>query len=225
MSRKLTRLFSSAVLLGLAVIFSACTFPSLSSTTPDYNATQTAFSFLFTQIATTPSPTITPFNTNSPTPSPTLDPFFLTLTPPVVPTFITPTTGPRPLYYTLQSGEFPYCIARRFNIDPRELLAINNLSSGLILCSRVGVDHSAIWSPIPIHPGIASPSGHVHRPRIPDDRLQSCLLFWGPGSAHDHVLQQADFAHPECRHDIANSLIGFFSATFYGVCLKNSFAI
>lgn len=132
MSRKMTRLFSSAVLLGLAVIFSACTFPSLSSTTPDYNATQTAFSFLFTQIATTPSPTIIPFNTNSPTPSPTLDPFFLTLTPPVLPTFITPTTGPRPLYYTLQLGEFPYCIARRFNIDPRELLAINNLSSGLI---------------------------------------------------------------------------------------------
>lgn len=133
MSRKITRLFSGTILLGLAVIFSACTFPSLSSTTPpDYNATQTAFSFLFTQIATTPSPTITPSITNSATPSPTLDPFFLTLTPPVPSTFIAPTAGPRPLSYTLQSGEFPYCIARRFNLDPRELLAINNLNSGLI---------------------------------------------------------------------------------------------
>lgn len=130
MSRNITRLFSGAILLGLAVIFSACTFPSLSSTTPpDYNATQTAFSFLFTQIATTPSPTITPLNTNSPTPSPspTLDPFS-----PVQPTFITPTTGPRPAHYTLQSGEFPYCIARRFDVHPQELLAINNLPSGMI---------------------------------------------------------------------------------------------
>jgi LysM repeat protein len=30
--------------------------------------------------------------------------------------------------YTLKSGEFPYCIARRFNIDPIELLSANGLS-------------------------------------------------------------------------------------------------
>lgn len=30
--------------------------------------------------------------------------------------------------YTLQAGEFPYCIARRFNLDPDELLALNGLS-------------------------------------------------------------------------------------------------
>ncbi len=36
----------------------------------------------------------------------------------------------RPGSYTLQKGEFPYCIARRFNIDPAELLSLNGLSSG-----------------------------------------------------------------------------------------------
>jgi len=36
-------------------------------------------------------------------------------------------TVTRPVEYTLQEGEFPYCIARRFNLDPEELLAINNL--------------------------------------------------------------------------------------------------
>lgn len=62
----------------------------------------------------------------------------------------TPQTGPtatnippgsRPSTYTLQSGEFPYCIARRFNVDPDELLAAsgltsaqaNNLSAGKVL--------------------------------------------------------------------------------------------
>jgi LysM repeat protein len=38
--------------------------------------------------------------------------------------------GSRPASYTLQNGEFPYCIARRFDINPDDLLSINGLSSG-----------------------------------------------------------------------------------------------
>jgi len=34
--------------------------------------------------------------------------------------------------YTLQKGEFPYCIARRCNVDPAELLSLNGLASGEI---------------------------------------------------------------------------------------------
>jgi LysM repeat protein len=34
-----------------------------------------------------------------------------------------------PSSYTLKKGEFPYCIARRFNVNPSELLSINGLSS------------------------------------------------------------------------------------------------
>lgn len=45
----------------------------------------------------------------------------------------TPLPEPPPLVvpatYTLQRGEFPFCIARRFNVDPAELLRINGLSS------------------------------------------------------------------------------------------------
>ena len=36
----------------------------------------------------------------------------------------------RPASYTLQKGEFPYCIARRFNVDPAELLNLNGLANG-----------------------------------------------------------------------------------------------
>jgi len=61
-----------------------------------------------------------------------------TLTPSLTPTGPTP-TGPTPTAsktmtplpgntYTLQAGEYPYCIARRFNVNPDELLNLNGLS-------------------------------------------------------------------------------------------------
>jgi LysM repeat protein len=37
--------------------------------------------------------------------------------------------GARPATYVLKPGEFPYCIARRFNVDPDELLRLSGLSS------------------------------------------------------------------------------------------------
>ena len=61
------------------------------------------------------------------TPTPTT-PLVVTATPTVMPTtaptpdLIVPTT------YSLEKGEFPYCIARRFNIDVNALLSANNLS-------------------------------------------------------------------------------------------------
>jgi len=47
---------------------------------------------------------------------------------PVVPTNTqVPVTG-RPATYTLQNGEHPFCIARRYNVDPDELLALSGLT-------------------------------------------------------------------------------------------------
>jgi LysM repeat protein len=43
-----------------------------------------------------------------------------------------PTPG-HPASYTLHAGEFPYCIARRFDVDPGALMSLNGLSSGQIL--------------------------------------------------------------------------------------------
>ena len=41
------------------------------------------------------------------------------------------TAGPisKPSTYVLHQGEFPYCLARRFNVNPDELLSLNGLSS------------------------------------------------------------------------------------------------
>lgn len=41
--------------------------------------------------------------------------------------------GSRPATYTLQDGEFPYCIARRFDVDPDQLLSLNGLVDGQTL--------------------------------------------------------------------------------------------
>jgi LysM repeat protein len=39
-----------------------------------------------------------------------------------------PTEGKPPATYTLQKGEFPWCIARRYNVNPVELLSLNGLN-------------------------------------------------------------------------------------------------
>jgi len=53
--------------------------------------------------------------------------------PPAEPTRVvieapTPTPG-LPSNYTIKSGEFPFCLARRFNIDPGDLLRANGMGS------------------------------------------------------------------------------------------------
>lgn len=40
--------------------------------------------------------------------------------------------GSRPSTYTLQAGEFPFCIARRFDVDPEQLLTMSGLSDGVL---------------------------------------------------------------------------------------------
>ena len=131
---KTKRLLVSLVTMLLTFAVAACNLPA-PQLAADTNATQT-FSAVFTQIASTPTLTFTPQFTATPTA--TLDPLFvaqtaqsLALTQALTasPT-ITPSINPGT--YVLQAGEYPWCIARRFNVDPKELLRVNNLSSGLI---------------------------------------------------------------------------------------------
>jgi LysM repeat protein len=51
--------------------------------------------------------------------------------PGITPIAIVATATPgRPSTYTLMPGEFPYCIARRFNVNPDDLMALNGLVEG-----------------------------------------------------------------------------------------------
>ena len=50
------------------------------------------------------------------------------------PVVIVATSTPgRPTSYKLMQGEFPYCIARRFNVDPNDLLSLNGIVQGQVL--------------------------------------------------------------------------------------------
>jgi LysM repeat protein len=58
----------------------------------------------------------------------------ITSTPALPVTVLVPTSAVgRPSSYTLQAGEFPYCIARRFNVNPDDLLSVNGIPDGSIL--------------------------------------------------------------------------------------------
>ena len=49
---------------------------------------------------------------------------------PTLMTYTYPTATPgKPTQYIIQPGEYPYCIARRFDVDPAELLQINGLNN------------------------------------------------------------------------------------------------
>ena len=76
----------------------------------------------------TPDPVSGTLSTSSPPPRTPAD----IATQPLIPTktLIPLPIEARPATYTLQRGEYPYCIARRFNVDPNELLALNGLANG-----------------------------------------------------------------------------------------------
>ena len=58
--------------------------------------------------------------------APVLDPTATTAAPTNIPSV---NTSNLPANYTLKKGEFPYCIARRFNVDPGELLNLNGITT------------------------------------------------------------------------------------------------
>lgn len=70
-------------------------------------------------------------------------------TPKALPTstsIVVPTATPGlPTTYTLQEGEFPYCIARRFNIDPNELLSVNNISGFVSPGTTLTIPTGSTW--------------------------------------------------------------------------------
>ncbi|MBK9923714.1 MAG: LysM peptidoglycan-binding domain-containing protein [Anaerolineales bacterium] len=77
-----------------------------------------------TPVAGAPTTTATPAIALNPT-------FTATQAVVVVPTSTSApvSSGAKPGTYVLKNGEFPYCIARRFNVDPDALLSLSGLSS------------------------------------------------------------------------------------------------
>ncbi len=100
-------------------------------------ATQTAQALpvfaTLTPVSRATSPTSSaplPTTTNPPTQAtiPTATSVLSTPKPTTVIGYVQATPGAPPASYTLQSGEYPFCIARRFNVSIEELLSINGLT-------------------------------------------------------------------------------------------------
>ncbi len=135
------------ILLGvLTVLMSGCTMPYA----PSADETATAIIRQVTEISGTLQATPTPANTATLTPTSGFDSFSPSATPEVLPTYEHLTPSPRPPYYILQPGEFPYCIARRFNVDPKELLALNGLSLGMLYSPGLVLNIPQTGNPFPV---------------------------------------------------------------------------
>ena len=77
-----------------------------------------------------------PIPTHTPTPTGAVEPSFL-------PTI----TLVKPVTYTQQPGEFVYCIARRFDVDPFDLLELNELSENTVVVTgtTLKIPQSGSW--------------------------------------------------------------------------------
>ncbi|MEX2162468.1 MAG: LysM peptidoglycan-binding domain-containing protein [Anaerolineales bacterium] len=125
----------SVLLACTALLLGACTRSATGSSLP--TATEDPLSSLFNTIATQ---TALAAGAKDPDLAPTLPSatslFGATATiAPSATKIATATTTPAPITefdvpssYTLHQGEHPYCLARRFNIDPSAILAANNLT-------------------------------------------------------------------------------------------------
>ncbi len=126
-------------LVSLAILLAACTRSATTEPvqTPTQDPLESIFSTVATQTALAASSHTGPEVGATEVPTATAL-FGSTATLASSPTTIpTATTTPAPTQdlampstYTLHLGEWPYCLARRFDVDPDALLAANGLNSG-----------------------------------------------------------------------------------------------
>jgi LysM repeat protein len=109
-------------------VFGTGTALALTGTPLPDIATQTPSTPLGTQDLTASAASVTPTPLVSTNPTSTATLAISGTTVGTLPT--SAPVGSRPSSYTLQPGEFPYCIARRFDVNPDDLLTMNNLASG-----------------------------------------------------------------------------------------------
>jgi LysM repeat protein len=102
------------------------------------------------QTGGTPTITPTPGLPSTPTNAvPTTPVVAVTTVSPSGPTLTPLPPGIKPASYTLQKGEFPYCIARRYNVNPDELLSINGISDGSLFMPGTTLKIPQTGNPFP----------------------------------------------------------------------------
>lgn len=129
-----------ALIVGVSLAIGACTRSASTLPAPTGEAGATASgltaqqatmesvrSALLTQTAQA-GESGAPTATEAPTAGPTSALGETAVVPTATSAQLAPPTPGIPSTYTLKEGEFPYCIARRFNVDPSSLLAANGMT-------------------------------------------------------------------------------------------------
>jgi LysM repeat protein len=96
----------------------------------------------------------------------------------VVPSGPSPTAGPKPASYTLHAGEFPYCIARRFNVNPDELLSLNGLTDGQVYYPNLTLKIPQTGNPFPANRALL-PHPATYTVLSSDESLYSIACKYG----------------------------------------------
>lgn len=98
-------------------------------------------------------------------------------------------TTNRPASYTLQKGEFPYCIARRFNVDPGELLNLNGLANGDIYYANLTLTIPQSGKPFP---GTRALRNHPDTYTVADPSLNLYAVACVYGDVDPAAIAQAN---------------------------------
>ena len=145
MTKKSIRVIVSLVLFTL--LLSSCKLPASEAptetgeamTTPISIQTDSPISMTQTAIAKNiTTATLSAGTSTAPTPTNTPEPTEIVAVPTVT----------RPATYTIHEGEFPYCLARRFNLNPVDLIELNGLVEGEIVSpgTVLQIPQTGTWS-------------------------------------------------------------------------------
>jgi LysM repeat protein len=108
-----------AILNGTPGAEVATATPAVNTAPGSETVTPTSIIALPTNAVTTPTATLAVASTNAVSTSQAIN----TSVP----------VGSRPATYTLQQGEFVFCLARRFDVNPDQILSLNGLSDGQLV--------------------------------------------------------------------------------------------
>jgi LysM repeat protein len=101
--------------------------------------------------------------------------------------YVTATPGGPPESYTLESGEFPFCIARRFDVSIAELLTLNGLTANSIFSPGQVLQIPQTGNPFD---GVRSLHDHPDYYKIqPGDTLNTIACYFGDVSPDMIYLQ------------------------------------
>lgn len=143
MTKKLTVVI--VCLVGLTLLLTGCKMPASQAPSEETGEAQTtpiriqtdSPQFLTQTAVAKIAQTETEATAAAPTPTNTPEPTEVIPIPTVT----------KPGEYTLQEGEFPFCIARRFNVNPQDLLAVNNIAEGQIISpgTKLTIPQTGAW--------------------------------------------------------------------------------